>query len=107
MKKIIFASLASLIFSMGAMAQTTTPPAADKQADMKNLRKDMRDAKKDKVQLKKEVKEGDKDAAKDIKKDLKTDKKDIKADAKDLRAVGVKHPVKRAERQIRRARKNG
>ena len=64
MKKIIFASLASLIFSMGAMAQTTTPPAADKKADMKGLRKDIRDAKKDKTELKKEVKEGDKDAAK-------------------------------------------
>ena len=107
MKKIIFASLASLIFSMGAMAQTTTPPAADKKADMKDLRKDIRDARKDKAELKKEVKEGDKDAAKDIKKDIKADRKDIKKDVKDLRADGVTHPVKRAERQIRMARKHG
>ena len=107
MKKIIFASVASLLFSVCAMSQTTTPPVADKKADMQNLRKDIRDVRKDKAARRNELKEGDKADAKELTKDIKADKKDIKADTKDLKADGVKHPVKRAERQIKRERKNG
>lgn len=107
MKKIIFASIASLLFSVCTMAQTTTPPVTDKQADMKDLRKDVRDIKKDKALRHKELKEGDKAAAKEITEEIKADKKDIKHDVKDLKADGVKHPVKRAEKQIRKAGRKG
>ncbi len=106
MKKLLFVSIASFVFSMGAIAQSTTPPASEKKAAMKDLRKDVRGVHKDKAVLKNEVKEGDKEAAKALKKDINSDRKDIKQDAKYLKADGVKHPVKRAARQMRRARKN-
>ena len=51
-------------------------------------------------------KDGDKTEVKEIRKDIKEDRKDIKADAKDLRADGVKHPVRKAKRQIRMHHKN-
>jgi uncharacterized protein YlxW (UPF0749 family) len=101
MKKIIFASMAALIFSVSAMAQTSGT-ATDKKSDMKDLRKDMRDVRKDKMARKKELKEGDKAEAKNLTADIRSDKKNIKSDAKDLKADGVKHPVKRAANQIRR-----
>lgn len=109
MKKILFASVAALLFSLSSMAQTgtTTTPASDKKADMKDLRKDLRDLKKDKAERRKEIKEGDKDEAKDLTRDIKADRKDIRNDAKDLKSDGVKHPVKRAESQIHHAKKNG
>ena len=37
-----------------------------------------------------------------LSKDIKADKKDIASDAKTLKSEGVKHPVKRAERQIKK-----
>ncbi len=105
MKRILFASVAALLFSVSAMAQTgtTTPPATDRKADMKDMRKDLTDIRKDRAERRKEIKEGDKDKARELTKDIKADKKDIKNDAKDLRGDGVKHPVKRAERQIHEA----
>lgn len=106
MKKIILASLSALVFSLSAMAQTATPPASDKKEDMKELRKDIRDVHKDKAHRRHEIKEGDKASAKEITKDIRADKKDIREDANDLRADGVKHPVKKAEKQILRARRN-
>ncbi len=106
MKKMILASLTALIFSLSAMAQTATPPASDKKEGMKELRKDLRNVHRDKAHRRHEIKEGDKANAKEITQDIRADKKDIREDAKDLRADGVKHPVKRAEKQILRARRN-
>ena len=99
MKKLAVMMLASLL-TAGAFAQTT-PAATDKKQDMKDLRKDVRDERKDKRERAKDIKAGDKDAAKAETKDIRADKKDIKSDAKDLRKDGVKHPVRRAKRQIR------
>lgn len=106
MKKILFVSFAAFLFSVGAMAQTTTPPS-DKKSDMKDLTKDVRDLRKDKAARKKELKEGDKAEAKELGKDIKADKKDIKNEAKDLKADGVKHPLKRAQRRIHKAKTKG
>ena len=80
MKKILFASVAALLFSLSSMAQTSTPtpPPSDKKADMKDLRKDIRDLKKDKAERREEIREGDKNEAKEISKDIRGDKKDIK-----------------------------
>ena len=33
---------------------------------------------------------------------IKKEKKDIRSDAKDLKADGVKHPIHRAERHVRK-----
>lgn len=109
MKKMILASVTVLLFSLSAMSQTTNPPVAETKEGMKELRKDIRDVRKDKAERRKEIKEGDKSAVKDLTNDIKTGKKEIRHDAKDLRKDGVKHPVRRAGKQLHRAhaRKNG
>lgn len=106
MKKLLFASMTILVFSMGAMAQSTTPQTSEKKEAMKDLRKDIRGMHKDRMALKNEIKEGDIEAAKALKKDINHGRNDIRQDARDLKEDGVKHPVKRAARQIHRVRKN-
>jgi hypothetical protein len=102
MKKLAVMMLASLL-TAGAFAQTTpTPATTDKKQDMKDIRHDIRDERHDKRERAADVKAGDKAAAKAETKDIHADKKDIKADAKDAKADGVKHPVRRARRQIHR-----
>ncbi|MDP4285798.1 MAG: hypothetical protein Q8891_15380 [Bacteroidota bacterium] len=102
MKKVILTLLVAML-TAGAFAQTTTPaPATDKKKDMKDLRKDVRDTRHDKRQRTHDLKEGDKAAARAETKDIRSDKKDIAANTKDLKKDGVKHPIKRAHRQIHR-----
>ena len=103
MKKIVFPTVAALLFSLSAMSQTTTPPVSEKKEEMTDVRKDIRDIRKDKALRRKELKEGDKAAAKELTEGIKADKKDIRHDTRDLREDGVKHPVRRAEKQIHRA----
>ena len=103
MKKFIFAAVMMMAVSLGASAQTTTGNN-DKKQDMKDLRKDIRDVRRDRKARREELKEGDKTSAKALTQDIRRDKKDIRSDAKDLREDGIKHPVKRADRQIHRAR---
>src|SRR5215831_17801479 len=99
MKKLVFLAIAAML-SIGAFAQTPTTSSSDKKQDMKDLRKDIKDVRKDKKERKEDLKEGDKAGAKEETKDIRADKKDIKADAKDLKKDGVKHPIRRAKRQI-------
>jgi Ni/Co efflux regulator RcnB len=101
MKKVILTLLVAML-TAGAFAQTTTPATTDKQKDMKDLRKDVRDTRHDKRLKAYELKHGDKTEAKAETKDIKADNKDIKGDVKDLKQDGVKHPLKRADRQIHR-----
>jgi Ni/Co efflux regulator RcnB len=101
MKKVIFTLLVAML-TAGAFAQTATPATTDKQKDMKDLRKDVRDTRHDKRLKAYELKHGDKTEAKAETKDIKADKKDTKAEVKDLKEDGVKHPLKRADRQIHR-----
>lgn len=103
MKKVILTMCVGL-FTAGAFAQTTAPTiaAADKHQDMKDLRKDVRDERHDQKLKTYELKHGDKAEAKAETKDIKADKKDIHGDVKDLKGDGVKHPLKRADRQIHR-----
>ena len=101
MKKVILTLLVAML-TAGAFAQTTTPAKTDKQNDMKDLRKDVRDTRHDKRLKAYELKHGDKAEAKAETKDIKADNKDIKGDVKDLKQDGVKHPLKRADRQIHR-----
>jgi len=103
MKKLFLLSFAAIL-TCGAFAQTTTPTttSVDKKQDMKDLRTDIRDKRQDKRQRRKDLAAGNKLAAKSMTQDIKAENKDIKADSKDLKADGVKHPVKRADRQIRR-----
>jgi hypothetical protein len=96
MKKLLIVLLCAGIAS-GIHAQDST-----KKAGMKDLRKDIRDVKKDKTARAADLKAGDKTAAAAETQDIKSDKKDIASDAKSLKAQGVKHPVKRAERQIKK-----
>ena len=103
MKKLLMAAFFTAV-TMGAFAQTATPANADKKQDMKDVRHDIRDVNKDKKLRNADLKAGDKVAARAETKDINADKKDIKGDAKDLRHDGVKHPIKRAHRQIRRHR---
>ena len=95
MKKLFF-----LIICAGLTFTVSAQDSARK-AGMKDLRKDLRDVKKDKKERAADLKAGDKDAAKQETKDIKADKKEIAADAKTLKAKGVKHPVRRAEKQIK------
>lgn len=100
MKKVILTLLIAML-TAGAFAQTTTP-ATDKQKDMKDLRKDVKDTRHDKRERATDLKEGDKAAAKAETKDIKADKKDIGGDVKDAKGDGIKHPLKRAHKQIHR-----
>jgi len=104
MKKTILTLLVGIL-TTGAFAQTTAPAttaSTDKRKDMKDLRKDVRDERHDKKLRTYEVKHHDKAEAKAETKDINADKKDIHSDAKDLKNDGVKHPLKRADKQIHR-----
>lgn len=100
MKKITLTLLIAFL-TAGVFAQTTTP-SSDKKQDMKDMRKDIKDVRHDKAVRNRELKNGHPIAAKNETKDIRADKKDIHSDAKDLKQDGVKHPVKRAKRQIHR-----
>ncbi|MEO8862178.1 MAG: hypothetical protein ABI358_12180 [Ginsengibacter sp.] len=101
MKKVILTLFVGLL-TAGAFAQTTTP-ATDKQKDMKDLKTDVRDVRHDKRERAADRKNGNVAEAKAETKDIKSDKMDMKGDVKDLKKDGVKHPVKRADRQIHHA----
>jgi hypothetical protein len=103
MKKTILTLFIGLL-TAGVFAQTTTPTPAstDKHNDMKDLKKDVRDVRHDKKVRAYEVKHHDKAEAKAETKDIKADNKDINGDVKDLKKDGVKHPLKRADKQIHR-----
>ena len=102
MKKVLFLAVAT-IFSTAMFAQTTTPvTTTDVKTDMKDLRKDIKNERQDKRQRKADIKAGNTVAATDMTKAIKAEKKDIRGDASDLKADGVKHPVQRANRQIKR-----
>ena len=98
MKKVLFLFVFSTL-SFFAMSQTS-----EKKVEMKDVRKDLKEIKKEKKDRNADLKAGKiADAAKDSK-EIKKDKKDVAKDAKDLKKEGVKHPIKRAEKQIRRAK---
>lgn len=102
MKKVTLTLLIAMFFAIGAFAQTTTPKTTDKKQDMKDLRKDDREVRHDKRLRNYELKHGDKAEAKAETKDIQADKKDMAGDVKDLKKDGVKHPLKRANKQIHR-----
>ena len=104
MKKLVFIAIA-LFLTGAAFSQTTTPPITDKKNDMKDIRHDIRDVRKDERQRREELREGDKREAKQLTRDIRKDKKDIAGDRRDLRQDGVKHPIRRADRQIYRRNK--
>ena len=98
MKKVLFLFVFSTL-SVFAMSQTS-----EKKVEMKDVRKDLKEIKKEKKERNADLKAGKiADAVKDTK-EIKKDKKDVAKDAKDLKKEGVKHPIKRAEKQIRRAK---
>lgn len=76
----------------------------EKQQDMKDLRHDIRSDRKERIIRKHDVKTGNTLGAKDATRDIKADNKDIASDRKELRSEGVKHPVRRAHREIRHRR---
>jgi Ni/Co efflux regulator RcnB len=104
MKKIVL-SLAIAFCTAAAFAQTTHPGVEKKQG-MKDMRKDIKDVRHDKVVRHHELKNGHVVAAHHTTKDIRADKKDIHHDTKTLKAEGVKHPVRRADRQIHRQHVN-
>ncbi len=105
MKKMILCTTTALFMTVCLNAQTVStanPVSPETKAGMKDLRKDLRDVKKDRHHLNGEIKEGDKAGARAIGRDIRKDKKDIHEDAAALKGQGVKHPIKRAERQLRK-----
>jgi len=98
MKKLLSVIAGALLFSFTSMAQE---PAT--KTGMKDMRKDIRDVRKDKRQRHEALENGNKAKAKKLTKDIKGDKKDINGDRKNLQSEGVKHPIKRADRQIHAA----
>ena len=104
MKKTILTLFIGLL-TAGAFAQTTATPATastDKHKDMKDMRKDERDVRHDQKLKAYDLKHHDKIKAKAETKNIKADKKDLHGDEKDLKNDGVKHPLKRAHKQIHR-----
>ncbi|MEN9684441.1 MAG: hypothetical protein RLZZ28_227 [Bacteroidota bacterium] len=106
MKTILFAVLTMGVFSIGAGAQNNASLNEEKNAEMKDLKKDIRDVHRDKAARKHELREGDKAEARKLNRDIREDKKDIKEDRRDLREEGVKHPEKRARKQLREQRRH-
>lgn len=98
MKKLLFIAIA--LFFTGAVFSQTTNPNTDKKTDMKDMRKDVRDVRKDKRQRTTELKHGNLKAARKTTKDIRSNKRDMSKDRKDLRKDGVKHPIRRADKQI-------
>jgi hypothetical protein len=104
MKKITLVVLAGLL-TASAFAQTPAPVAAASPAqktDMKDLRTDVRSERKDKRERRADLKAGNTAAAKDETNNIKADKANKANDKADAKADGVKHPVRRADRQIHR-----
>lgn len=111
MKKVLLMAFIGLT-TAGAFAQTTAPIAKktttttavnkDKQNDMKDLRKDVKDERHDRKMRKYDLKHHEMAKAKAETKDINADNKDIRSDVKDLKKDGVKHPIKRADKQIHR-----
>jgi hypothetical protein len=108
MKKTVFLLASGLFFTVAAMAQTgattstTTTQNPAVKSGMKDLRHDIRDERKDKRQRAEALENGNKARAKKLTKDIHSDQKDINQDKKQLQSEGVKHPIKRADRQIHR-----
>lgn len=105
MKKQILTA-AAILFAVAAFAQTpqqtATAANGDRKNDMKDMRHDIRDKRHDERLRRYELKHHDYAEAKKETKDIRADNKDIRGDAKDLKGDGIKHPVKRADRQIYR-----
>ena len=97
MKNLIMVAALFLATSIGINAQT-----APVKQGMKDLRQDVKAKRQDKRQLKAAVATGNKAAVRAEKIELKGDRRNIAVDRKNLKAHGVKHPVKKAKRQIRR-----
>ena len=101
MKKIILTSAIAFL-GIGAFAQTTPAAPTQKATDMKDLRTDIRDKRQDKRQEAADIKSGNAAAAASAKQNIKAENQNIKADAANAKADGVKHPIKKAQRQIHR-----
>ncbi len=103
MKKVSITLLAFMFFTIGAFAQTTsTATAATKKTDMKDLRKEIRAERKAERLRKNDLKHGETVKAEAETKLIQADKKEIAANVNVLKNEGVKHPLKRADRQIHR-----
>ncbi|RTL48557.1 MAG: hypothetical protein EKK39_12375 [Sphingobacteriales bacterium] len=109
MKKTVFLLTTGLFFTIAAMAQTgatattsTTTQNPAVKSGMKDMRHDVRELRKDKRQRDEALENGNKAKANALGKDIRSDKKDINHDRKQLQSEGVKHPIKRADRQIHR-----
>src|SRR5471030_603954 len=91
-----------ILFSVAALAQTTTTPTTPaEKAQMKDLRQDVRAYDNQKADAKAAINKGDLATAKTDLANAKADKADIKADASTLKSEGVKHPVKVADKQVK------
>ncbi len=90
------------LFALGSTVMFAQTTPSQKAQDMKEVRTDVRDLKKDEIARRADIKAGDKTAAQDVTPQIKADKKELAVDAKQAKADGVKHPVKRAKRQIHR-----
>lgn len=95
------------LFLLGLLAMGSTclfaQSATDtRKQDMKEIRSDVRDLKNDEQARRADLKAGDKDAAKAVTPEIKADKKDLGTDVKQAKQDGIKHPLHRAKRQIRK-----
>ena len=96
---ILFAAAAFAQTATNAATATTTPT---EKAQMKDLRKDIRAYDNKKAEARKATKNGDLAAAKTDLAAAKADKQEIKADAKTLKSEGVTHPVKLADKEVKK-----
>lgn len=99
MKKSIIVAALFLATTIGMNAQTQPAPVKE---GMKEMRHDVKQKRQDKRERKEALATGNQAAAQAEKKEIRSDKKEINADRKDLKAQGVKHPEKKAKKQIRR-----
>ncbi len=101
MKKVSIFVAGSFLMIAAASAQAPNTPAGVKKEGMKDMRKDIRTERADKRTRAADVKEGHYKAANAENKQVQADKRNVHSEQHALKSEGVKHPIIKADRQIK------
>ena len=101
MKKLSIFVAGSFLMIAAASAQAPNTPVGVKQEGMKDMRKDIRTERADKRARAADVREGKMGAARAENKQVQADKRNVRSEQKTLKSEGVKHPINKADRQIK------
>ena len=100
MKNLVIVAALFLATSIGVTAQTA--PTAPVKEEMKDMRQQIKQKRQDVRERKQDIATGNTAAAHAETQEIRGDKSAIAADRQTLQAEGVKHPVRKAKREIKR-----